>query len=241
LSEKKSIGVYLSATSTPLNTLAFLIPWLLLYEVGLVLSGDAGIRNLADQWVREALGQAGLTQQYLMPVLPCLILLGWHHTTKHPWRIAWHYFAGMLLECIAYAVLLFALFLGQRWFFAQSFAEWQPAVVEALEIGKGQIMLAMIGAGIYEELLFRLILLPAVIALFNFMGTKIKLSQIIGAVISSLLFAAAHSIHESQDAFTFVFRFAVGLVLSVIFLKRGFGIAVGTHSIYNVTVQLLVI
>ena len=241
MSDKRSLGVYLSATSTPLNTLVFFIPWLVLYEAGLLLSGGTAMRNLADQWVREVLGQAGLTQQFLMPVLPCLILLAWHHTTKRPWRIAWHYFAGMLLECMVYAVLLFALFLGQRWLFAQWFAGLEPAFVVALEIGKGQLVLAMIGAGIYEELLFRLILLPAAMALFHATGMKMSLSRVLGVVISSLLFAAAHSIHESQDVFTFVFRFAVGVVLSVIFLKRGFGIAVGTHSIYNVTVQLLVI
>jgi hypothetical protein len=60
-------------------------------------------------------------------------------------------------------------------------------------------------------------------------------------VLSSLLFSAAHYIGPYGDAFdwlTAFFRFLAGAFFAVLFIFRGFGIAAGTHALYDVLVFL---
>jgi membrane protease YdiL (CAAX protease family) len=98
-----------------------------------------------------------------------------------------------------------------------------------------------LGAGIYEELLFRLILLNLGIGLLAWMRAGRRASVIGGIVLTSVLFSAAHYIGPSGDPFrwlTFLFRFLAGVFFAVLFRYRGFGIAVGTHAFYDVLVGL---
>ena len=98
-----------------------------------------------------------------------------------------------------------------------------------------------LGAGIYEELLFRLILLNLGIGLLAWMRAGRKTSVIGGIVLTSVLFSAAHYVGPSGDPFrwlTFLFRFLAGVFFAVLFRYRGFGIAAGTHAFYDVLVGL---
>ena len=101
------------------------------------------------------------------------------------------------------------------------------------------LLLTMVGAGIYEELFFRLLLLPIVVWALLRIDLKNWLAYALGVMLVSVAFAAAHSIGVEQDWFTFAFRFLVGVVLGTVFLKRGFGVAVGAHALYNIAVALL--
>jgi membrane protease YdiL (CAAX protease family) len=98
-----------------------------------------------------------------------------------------------------------------------------------------------LGAGIYEELLFRMILLPAGIGLLRWLRVGRRASLAGGILLSSLLFAAAHYLGPYGDAFnafTFLFRVVAGGFFSLLFLYRGFGIAAGTHAGYDLLVGL---
>ena len=90
------------------------------------------------------------------------------------------------------------------------------------------------GAGIYEELLFRMILLNLGMGLLAWLRAGRQASLMGGIVISSLLFSAAHYVGPSGDSFnwlTFCFRFLAGVFFAVLYLYRGFGIAAGTHAL----------
>lgn len=221
----------------------FYLPWLILYELGLVLSGDP-YRNLADVWLRNVLQWAGFSQYFLLPLLSCAVLLGWHHVSKKQWKIHWHCLPGMFLECIAYTVVLIGVFrLQQVVVSAVGNLAGRP-VAMAVQAGpelaaNDHLLLNMVGAGIYEELFFRLLLLPAVIWALLRIELKSWLAYTLGVVLVSVAFAAAHSIGVEQDWFTFAFRFLVGVILGAVFLKRGFGVAVGAHVLYNIAVALL--
>ena len=72
------------------------------------------------------------------------------------------------------------------------------------------------GAGIYEELLFRLIMLPIAAAVFRAWGCNGRSSWGWGILASSLFFSAAHyhvfaAGGYAFDWYTFTFRFAAGL------------------------------
>ena len=221
----------------------FYLPWLVLYELGLVLSGDP-YRNLADVWLRNVLQWAGFSQYFLLPLLSCAVLLSWHHVSKKQWRIHWHCLPGMFLECIVYTVVLIGVFRlqqvvvsavgnladGPAAMVVQAGAELTPNV---------HLLLTMVGAGIYEELFFRLLLLPIVVWALLRIDLKSWLAYVLGVMLVSVAFAAAHSIGVEQDWFTFAFRFLVGVILGTVFLKRGFGFAVGAHALYNIAVALL--
>ena len=106
--------------------------------------------------------------------------------------------------------------------------------------------------GIYEELLFRLMLLPVVIAAVRACGLSPRASVVIGIIIVSLLFSAAHyrldlalgpwhlrsSYGDSWSLFTFTFRFLAGVFFAILFQVRGFGIAAGTHALYDIATAL---
>jgi membrane protease YdiL (CAAX protease family) len=96
------------------------------------------------------------------------------------------------------------------------------------------------GAGIYEEVMFRLIMLPPVVWL---VGLIVSYHRAIAPAIllTSLLFAAAHYAGvqgEPFDWFSFSFRFLAGTLFAILFVYRGFGIAAGTHALYDIMVGL---
>ena len=100
-----------------------------------------------------------------------------------------------------------------------------------------QLMLSL-GAGIYEELLFRVILVGALMAL----GTKLlgwgpKLAAFVAVIIGALVFSAFHYIGPFGDRFelgSFTFRAIGGLAFSLLYVTRGFGITAWTHALYDV-------
>ncbi|MBA61682.1 MAG: hypothetical protein CMJ76_04885 [Planctomycetaceae bacterium] len=221
----------------------FYLPWLILYELGLWWSGDP-YRNLADTWLRNLLQWAGFSQYLLLPLLSCAILLAWHHISQQQWKIYWQCLPGMFLECIVYTVVLTGVFWLQQMLMTSLYhiANEPTAATLASETessANAHLLLTMVGAGIYEELFFRLLLLPVAVWALLRIDLKDWFAYALGVILVSLIFAAAHSIGDEQDWFTFVFRFLVGAILGTIFLKRGFGVAVGAHSLYNISVALL--
>lgn len=232
---------YFRQSRRPLASLLFVLPLLLFYELGVALQGEQAILNGADVWLRQLLSWIGLGSSYALPAIIVGVLLAWHHTTGEPWRVRSGVLAGMAIECTALAVVLLAGVQLQRRLF------------EALHLPLNQIagdpttrsMLAKLfsyfGAGVYEETLFRLMLLPLSVMLLRAVGLS-KNASVIGAVIAtSLLFAAAHHIGthgEAIEPFRFTFRFAAGGMFCVLFLYRGFGIAVGAHAFYDILAGL---
>lgn len=105
----------------------------------------------------------------------------------------------------------------------------------------GKLGISM-GAGVYEEFVFRLCL----VGLFCWIGstlfpTKKPWVFVISSIISALIFSAVHHIGAAGDPFTisvFIYRTIAGLVLNALFLSRGFGIAAWTHALFDMVVLL---
>ena len=97
-----------------------------------------------------------------------------------------------------------------------------------------------IGAGIYEEFLFRVImifLLKYILGLIIQWGHFLKF--FISIVLASGFFSLFHFIGEFGDYFTFnifMVRFLAGIYLGILYSFRGFGIAAWTHSLYDLIV-----
>ena len=94
-----------------------------------------------------------------------------------------------------------------------------------------------VGAGAYEELLFRVILLGGLVWLLRNRHPALKYGLPI--VVSAVLFSAAHLAPigaEPWTDFRFGYRLILGLVLGLLFVSRGFAIAVYTHTLYDIIV-----
>jgi len=98
-----------------------------------------------------------------------------------------------------------------------------------------------VGAGLYEETLFRLLLFSGLWALFLLWDMPSSMAFLLAALSSALAFAGAHHVGVHGEPFhplVFFFRTMAGLYFGWVFHFRGFGIAVGAHAGYDVMVGL---
>lgn len=128
---------------------------------------------------------------------------------------------------------------------------WPPRIQMAGGLTLSDQIVLSLGAGFYEELVFRLILVSAIAGFFALIVRALKLSEerfsktlrySVAAVLGALVFSWVHYTGAFGDTFhlgSFTFRFLMGLVLNVIFLWRGFGVAAMTHALYDIVVTLM--
>lgn len=230
----------------PLNCLLFIMPLLLLYEVGVVWLGPAAMRNGADVWLREFLGWLGFGEYVFLPVVTCGFLFGCHHLSRQEWKFRSDVLSGMVCESFGFGVLVLIV--------AQLFMHLAPSMFHPNDIETAMLggesmtnvprMLSYLGAGIYEELLFRFILLSGTMVLCKKLGVGTATAMGFAVLSTSLLFAAAHyrlffQVGLDFTWYSFAFRMLAGALFSVLFLRRGFGIVVGTHAVYDILVATI--
>ena len=244
---------YWEQSRRPLISLVFILPLLIAYEAGVLLLGPQAARNGADVWLRQlldGLGFAERLQYFMLPVITIGLLLGWHHLTHRPWTISRGVLFWMFVECGALAILLIGLahlqgtLLQQLgWQIPRATVEsaMQASVTDGSKTLLGRIV-GYFGAGIYEEVLFRLVLLATLWAMFRGWFGESKGPAILAVIFSSAIFSAAHYIGPHGEPFaiyTFLFRFVAGSFFAVLFVLRGFGVAAGTHAGYDILVGLM--
>lgn len=232
-------GEYWTATRHPWSCVLFVVPLLLAYEIGLYLLGpvpSSELRNGADVWLRAGLAGAGIRAVYAAPVILVVILLAWtmlyrESRPKDPVGV----WAGMTVESVIYAGAMCGV----------SRAIWP--MMGALDVSASAHpallhLIRYIGAGLYEEMLFRLLLFSGFLAAFNCAEIPRRLGVLLAAGISALLFAGAHNLSSPDQEFQgalFVFRLVAGLWFAWLYCVRGFGIVVGVHTAYDIMVGLV--
>ena len=225
---------YMALSRTPLTSLVFTLPLVLAYEGGVLFLGRSSPRNGADVWLRHLLDSLGFGGYFLLPVLTLLGLLAWHHVEHDRWRFSPWVLVGMAAECVLLAVVLVGLARLQGRFWPLHAAPGADGMLARF--------VGFCGAGLYEEVLFRLLLLPAVAWIMTRIGAGRVAALVWSALVTSVLFAAAHYVGPLGDPFelySFTFRTLAGLFFSLLFVVRGFGIAAGTHAAYDMLVGLL--
>ncbi len=235
---------YLRATRHPWPCLLFLLPLLLAYEAGVLWLGGThpeALRNGADSWLRWTLDGFGLSHLYLPPALIVVVFLIWS------WLRRWDrpydcvgLWIGMVMESAGFALGLWGLSRGLGPFLDRLGIRLNcPPSTEAT---LGQII-TFVGAGIYEEVLFRLFLFSGLIWLLQQVQFSALKAVPLAALASALIFSAAHHVGpfgEALDSYVFLFRTLAGLYFALLYQLRGFGIAVGTHAAYDVLVGVLI-
>lgn len=255
---------YWSESRRPLASLIFLLPLLAVYECGIRWSNGeqiAAVQNGADTWMRIWLLQAGVDRPWVLPLLIIAVLLACHVVGKHPWRISMETFIGMFSESLLGAIVL--LVLGQVLSIGFRNFGWMPAdVVEAAIPSHAATAVGFVGAGIYEEVLFRLLLLPLAYCALRLLLIPRRWAAVTAVITTSVVFSLAHYIEPSSGSqwpslsafsgaaehivsapetwFGCGFRMLAGVVFAALFLVRGFGITVGCHVLYDLLVGMLI-
>ncbi|NNJ27159.1 CPBP family intramembrane glutamic endopeptidase [Alienimonas chondri] len=250
-------GSYFARTRRPIVCLAFLAPLLAAYEVGVIWLASSGepVLGGAGGWLRWSLAEAGTGAAFALPLIVAGALLGWNFYGHHRWEVRWDTLGGMLGESLLAASLLIAAALGVRSLIASEDAGSDDTATgaaitvdlaeepeRAAPRSTGARLVGSIGAGVYEELLFRLTLLPLAYGLFRLLRCGPKGAAVLAVVSSSLLFALCHHLGphgEIPAAAPFLFRTAAGCVLAALFWWRGFGVAVGAHAAYDLIAGVL--
>lgn len=249
---------YLDRTSRPIYALTYLIGFIVLYEIGTflistdVLSSSLGnmeVRVVSFAWIQNLLTHwlnfpARLTW-IAAPLVVVVILLALQITSKTQWKVTSSDFVPMTLECILLSVPLIVLSL----LFNSSASQQMVTMNAGAPDGLAVQLVSGIGAGIYEELVFRLVMISILMLIFqDFLGVTRKNSIIMSVLISAILFSIHHHIFFINGSFTrgeafvfsvFIFRVLAGIYFAAIFAIRGFAIAVGTHVFYDIIAALL--
>jgi Type II CAAX prenyl endopeptidase Rce1-like len=238
---------YWSVTRRPLPCLAFVAPLLLAYELGVLWLGGPSaeaLRTGADAWMRKGLGSLGLTDHWLLPGVLVVMLLVWQAFSRRDWRFHPLSLLGMAFESLVLAVALVGLSkLVDLGFVALERTGSPTLAVTATGSGSWLApLVGFLGAGVYEEALFRLTLIPLIYMMLRGLQTPRVLASSVAVTASALLFSLAHHAGMPGEAFTwyaFIFRWLAGVYFAWVFVVRGFGVAVGTHTAYDILVGWL--
>ena len=238
---------YLKATRQARYSITFSLPLLLLYEglaVAMSQSDAANIRNGADVLLKTVFvafgGRAGMTV-FSVLLLGVGAWLVFRDVRKHPGRLQSKYLGVMLAESVVYAAVLGTVVSTlSSLLLSGSLAVVQQGTFEQFTFGT-QLVVSL-GAGLYEELLFRVLMVSGLVAFGLWLGWRRPVAIGVGVVGSALIFSAFHYVGPLGDTITvasFTFRAVAGLVLSGLYVARGFGIVAWSHALYDVGIAVL--
>jgi lysylphosphatidylglycerol synthetase-like protein (DUF2156 family) len=208
-------------------------PVFLFYHLGLLISPQAA--NGVDPITRVMGMLAGMSTTVYLLVMGglTLVYVFWVRRLARRRRFRPRRFPLVILEAAVYAVImapLAGLLLRKLHILSAPLAS----------MGLFDRMVASAGAGFYEELVFRLAAIGILVFVFEARKMKRWLAFLLAALIASLVFSGFHYVGAGSEAFaieSFTFRFVLGLMLSAVYIFRGFATAVYAHFLYDVYVM----
>lgn len=230
---------YFNVTRSLSAGLLFALPLLAVYELGVLMfrseiNAAADILKTPISWLQQHPMQIfGADAMLLVGLVLIAVALAAIWRVGRLGALRAGTFLGMFSESLLYAMLLGPLALapitGELRFggFSPHLGEFPLKLVVAA------------GAGFYEEAFFRFAILGAVFYLAKEVG-KVRpfAAGVLALVLSGAVFSAAHFLggRETPELGAFLYRLSAGMILGLVFLTRGFGIAAWTHAIYDLYV-----
>ena len=210
------------------------------------------------------------------PFAVIIILLALQVTSATSWKVRIKDFGPMSLECILLAVPLIVLSLAVNrsvssnqqsaydssreinvktaalYLSADTTTDEYPAIEQSNDRSSNPLLVDFvtgIGAGIYEEFVFRLILICLLMLIFqDIIGINWQSAVFLSVLIAAILFSVHHHVYfvngnfQTGEPFSFsgfIFRTLAGIYFAIVFAVRGFGITAGTHAFYNLIAAAL--
>lgn len=223
-----------------LTSLVLVFPLFLIYQIGVLFT--LPMLNGADFVTTLLFASFGLTLKGYLVFLASVVLafalaLG---LLKRKQDFNGKVFLPVLLESTIYALTmgsLIALVMTKVLGFSPALAVGLP------EQGLLTRLVMSLGAGVYEETVFRLGLLGGLVVVFDKLLGMSRWAAILGAfALSSVVFSLVHYLPPTGDPFSlgsFTFRVLAGVVFGALYKLRGFAVAVYTHAFYDVFVLVV--
>src|ERR1700678_1938451 len=111
---QNKLSSYLKRAERPLQSLFFVLPLILIYEIGWRLSGS---RLLAFNLIHQCFSMLGAPGTFLPAAALIGILLAWHIASREKWTVDVSTMMGMYLESLLLTLPLFLM--------AAAMARWQ--------------------------------------------------------------------------------------------------------------------
>ena len=229
------ILTYWKFTQSPLYSFIFTIPLFFIYEIGVFLTKVDDmlvLRNGADALMRQILENFGIIGLHGIGAVFLIVFLAVFFMQRKYWRgitIYGNFLLIMMFESLIWAIILYLL---------------MSNIYILLMNPSSQVLIQQVtlsvGAGIYEELFFRVLLISGLASILGFVFQwPYNYKMWVAMIISSGIFSAFHFIGEYSDYFSFdifLIRFFAGMALGYLYFIRGFGITAWAHSIYDLIV-----
>ncbi len=215
------------------GSLLLVFPLFLIYEVGLLITPASNGVDFMSRLIFDAVDQD--PQNYLLVhIAMAAVFLLLLHTLYRRGILELDRVGPVLLESCIYALTLgsFIIFVMDR-----------LLGLELLAVGFGEklgnTLVISLGAGVHEELVFRLGLMGGGGLLLSRVFTHRGMAILVAALVSSVAFSVAHHIGAAGEGFEvslFVYRFIAGLAFAAIFYYRSLAHAVYSHFLYDLYV-----
>ena len=224
---------YLNETRRPIYSAAMVLPFMCVYHVGTIVFQTTYI-NGADALIIRILSSLSVHSMFGSALVLAAFFTIWQLRTKASWKLRWGTLFFCFVESICFALVLIFAF------------GWMTTHLSLAVPGKGSALSRIVlycGAGIYEELVFRVFLIQALIAGFTMIFKMKKGAAAAASVIAgALLFSVFHYIGPAGDTFSlgsFTQRAVGGLYFSILYVTRGFGVTAASHAIYDILVGVI--
>lgn len=232
----RGLTTYLRSSRDTGTSVLLVLPLFVAYQIGVLTTG--GVRNGVDFMTDllhllvggSVLGYLGVNALLLAGLLGAAAWLR-QKGSFQPRIVPW-----MLAESLVYSLCFGGAVV--------TLADWL-GLDALLSVGGslGNRLVLSIGAGLYEELVFRVLLFGGLYALgTRVLGQSVWLSGAAALLVSSAIFSGVHHLGSLGEAFTvsaFVYRFLAGVLLALLYRVRGLAIAVYTHALYDIWVLVV--
>jgi hypothetical protein len=245
---------YWTLSTKPLHSFFLLSVFVAAYEAGTLLyltDNQQGVQHTvrAKRLLEAFFTSFGVAGFMAAGLAMLTVLLVWHMLSREKWTVRPAVLAGMALEAALWALplVVFGAIFQKA---AGSLVHMVNPSLALLPLQAGDTSARLmempwqaratiaIGAGIYEETLFRLI----GIALLHFLlkdllqAREVVASSIAvaGAAVAFALYHDVSALPRGEQLVATSFYFVAGVYFGTIYLTRGFGIVVAAHAIYDV-------
>lgn len=232
---------HLSGRVDPLTSAILVFPLFLIYQAGILASaGQNGVDFVTSALIElsaRSLENYLIALAGMLVVYAAVLVILRKRGSFHP-----RAFLPVMIESTFYALTMGTLIV----FAMDRFIGVMPGLFSGGGGGGGgfnplDVLVISAGAGLHEELIFRVILMGGMAWLLAGL-TGEKRAWIIALVVSSLAFSIAHHIGPAGEAFSFgafTYRALAGAFFAVVYYVRGFAVAAWTHALYDVYVLSL--
>jgi len=209
------------------TSLLFIFPLFIAYEIGVAFAPAGNGVDFVTHWMFAAVGR-DRGHYLLLNLVLAGAFVGFVLYLRKKHSLELRSFTPMLLLSAIYALTLgsFIVFVMEKLLGFEGL----------LAIDRGTAIIISLGAGVHEELIFRLGLLAGGAYLIRACGLKHNWAIFAALIASALLFSAAHHIGPGSDDWdltVFTYRAMAGAIFGLVFYFHSLAHAVYTHFLYD--------